>query len=183
MKAVNQKRFAVPLRLKTIDTEGTISGYASTFGSIDHHKEVIEKNAFKRTLQEWQSKDKLPKMLWQHNVVEPIGVWESIEEDSVGLKVSGRLLLDVQKGKEAHALLKSGAVDGLSIGFRVAQSHVDKKRNVRVITDLDLYEISLVTYAANPEAQVNCVKSRESDGCSGLVNAMESHVIFLSKFI
>ena len=176
MNTVNYKRFAVPLCLKNIDQEGVIQGYASTYGTIDHHQEVIEKNAFKRTLNEWRCKNKLPKMLWQHSMVEPIGVWEDLKEDSIGLKVKGRLLLDVQKGKEAYALLKSGAVDGLSIGFRVAESYVDKSSKVRIITDLDLYEISLVTYGANPEAQVTSVKYAEKDASSTLLQGMQSHM-------
>jgi HK97 family phage prohead protease len=98
-------------------------------------------------------------MLWMHDPGFPIGLWLSIREDENGLAVEGRLALRTQKGAEAYELLKMGALTGLSIGYRVISSQIDTKRKVRVLTDVDLFEISLVTFPANEAARINDVKS------------------------
>lgn len=145
---------------KMLDEEsGTFEGYASVFGQVDAQHEVVQPGAFRNTLEHIRKTKNMPKMLWQHDPTMPIGTWEEIREDEYGLYVRGRLLLDVQKGKDAYALLKSGVVEGLSIGFQVKQSHRDK--DVRVLDEIDLFEISLVTFMANPLAKVTSCKSWE----------------------
>jgi len=138
--------------------EGRISGYASVFDVVDQQGDRIVKGAFQNSMHEWRQKGQMPKMLWQHNVSEPIGVWKSIQEDEKGLYVEGRLLLDLQKGKEAYALVKENVVDSFSIGFRIVQSVSGKKKDVRLLTEVDLFEISLVTFAANTSARILNVK-------------------------
>ena len=93
----------------------------------------------------------------------PIGVFTSIKEDEHGLKVKGQLAMNVQAGKEAYELLKMGALDGLSIGFRVNPKKVsyEKRTNKRIIEELDLMEISLVTFPMNPQATIRSVKGQE----------------------
>ena len=100
-------------------------------------------------------------MLWQHNSAEPIGVYESIREDDIGLWIEGRLLLDLEKGKEAYILLKNQAIRGLSIGFIPLAWEWETRENkrIRVLKEIDLWEISLVTFPANPKALVDDVKS------------------------
>ena len=144
--------------LKYQNDEGFISGYASVFGIKDHHGEIVERGAFKRSLENWTEKGQFPKLLWQHDTREPIGIWKSVVEDHYGLRVEGQLLLDVQRAREVHTLLKSRAIDGLSIGYTIQESHKDQK-GVRLLTNLNLLEISLVTFGANPDAQVTVVKS------------------------
>jgi HK97 family phage prohead protease len=93
-----------------------------------------------------------------HDPTQPIGIWQSIREDGNGLHVEGRLALRTQKGGEAYELLKLGALTGLSIGYRVVASQIDAKRKARILTDVDLFEISLVTFPANEAARVSEVK-------------------------
>jgi HK97 family phage prohead protease len=92
------------LALDRLEEEGSFSGYASVFDHVDQQKDRVIHGAFRDTL----ARDALPKMLWQHNPQEPIGVWQIVEEDHKGLYVQGQLLLDLQKAKEAHTLMKRG---------------------------------------------------------------------------
>lgn len=151
----------LPLELKALADDGTFEGYGSIFGNVDDYGEVVMPGAFAASLAA-AAKGKVPsvKMLWQHNWDQPIGVWESLEEDSKGLKVRGRLLVDAcAQAAEAHALLKAGAVDGLSIGYRTEKSETDpEKEDIRRLTKLKLMEVSIVTFAANDKAQVEAVK-------------------------
>jgi phage head maturation protease len=93
----------------------------------------------------------------------PIGVFEKISEDEKGLYVKGQLALQTQAGKEAYELLKMGALSGLSIGFRTNEKgyHYDKRSKKRIIEDVELMEVSLVTFPMNPKAQVDMVKSED----------------------
>ncbi|MDR0633193.1 MAG: HK97 family phage prohead protease [Holosporales bacterium] len=146
-------------QIKAFGTEpGTFEGYASVFGNIDYHREIVAKGAFTRSLRRWKEQEQLPKMLWQHDQTSPIGVWEEMYEDDYGLFVRGRILLDIQKGKDVYALLKSKVVDGLSIGFQTKIAHQDGE--CRVLDDVDLFEVSLVTFMANPSAKVTACKQR-----------------------
>jgi HK97 family phage prohead protease len=101
-------------------------------------------------------------MLWQHDARPPIGVWEDIRETAAGLEVKGRLVLQVQRAREALALLKAGAVDALSIGFSVMRdgAEFDRERALRRIKAVELWEISVVTFPANPKARVDRIKAR-----------------------
>jgi HK97 family phage prohead protease len=101
------------------------------------------------------------KMLWQHDPALPIGVWDELIEDARGLFVSGRLDLAVAKAREVHALMKSGAVDGLSIGFKVERARRDPATGVRRLEKIDLWEISAVTFPMLPQARVSQVKGAE----------------------
>jgi HK97 family phage prohead protease len=99
------------------DQPGVFSGYASLFGIADSQGDVVERGAFRASLEAWRTKGRRPAMLWQHDPNEPIGLWTDLKEDAVGLRVEGRLLLSVQSGAEAHEHLKMGTVSGLSIGY------------------------------------------------------------------
>jgi HK97 family phage prohead protease len=92
-------------------------------------------------------------MLWQHDPTQPIGIWDEVREDATGLWVKGRILAEVEKGREAAALLQAGAIDGLSIGYRTVKSERDG-RGRRLLTELELWEVSLVTFPMLPEARV-----------------------------
>jgi len=138
---------------------GLIAGYASFFDIIDQHRDRVAKGAFAKTLRAWRLSGKTPKMLWQHDPKQPIGVWTRLQEDGQGLYVEGRLTLGVVRADEAYLLMKEGALDGLSIGFRTIEAVQDKDHKARVILDIDLIEISLVTFGANARAIVHQVKS------------------------
>ena len=148
-----------PLAVKALGEDGLFVGYASVFGTIDSYKEVVAKGAFKLSLHRWKSKNAAPAMLWMHDPTMPIGLWVAMSEDENGLVVQGRLALSTQKGREAYELLKMKALTGLSIGYRVVTSKIDSKRKVRVLTEVDLFEVSLVTFPANDAARVTAVKA------------------------
>ncbi len=152
------KHLSCALRVKSLGGDGVFRGYASTFGELDQQNEIVASGAFSRTLLKWRRHGRTPALLWMHDPTQPIGIWQSVTEDKSGLHVEGRLALRTQKGMEAYELLKLGALTGLSIGYRVVSSQIDAKRHARVLTDVDLFEISLVTFPANESARVDDVK-------------------------
>lgn len=147
------------LSIKSMDNEGVFTGYASVFDKVDLQNEIVAAGAFDRSLGSWRMQGTTPAMLWMHDPTQPIGLWLSLQEDQNGLAVRGKLALRTQKGAEAYELLKLKALTGLSIGYRVVSSRIDPKRKARVLTDVELFEISLVTFPANEAARVNGVKS------------------------
>lgn len=154
-----KKTADLPLILKSLSENGTFSGYASVFNIMDHDEEEVIPGAFADSLINWRTKGKMPKMLWQHDVKEIIGVWEDIYEDHCGLFVKGKLLLDVQKAREAYTLMQAGALDGLSVGFIPIKAGRNPSTRARQLKRVDLFEISLVTFAANPLAKVTRFKN------------------------
>lgn len=133
-----------------IVTDGTIiSGYASLFGKSDQGGDIVEQGAYAASL----AKGRSIKMLWQHDPAQPIGVWDEVREDDRGLWVKGRLLTDVAKGREAASLIGAGAIDGLSIGYRTVKARKDDKGG-RLLSELELWEVSLVTFPMLPDARV-----------------------------
>ncbi|HUX80099.1 MAG TPA: HK97 family phage prohead protease [Alphaproteobacteria bacterium] len=137
--------------------KGLIAGYASYFDIVDQTRDRIIKGAFTKTLRAWRLAGKMPKMLWQHDPKQPIGVWTHLHEDNQGLYAEGRLTLGVAKADEAFLLLKEGALEGLSIGFHIIKAQQDRERKARILLDIDLVEISLVTFGANAKATVSVV--------------------------
>lgn len=140
---------------------GKFEGYGSVFGNKDLGNDVIERGAFAKSLK--RKKPKNVKLLYQHKSDMPIGVFDEIKEDDHGLFVKGRLALNTQAGKEAYELMKMGALDGLSIGFKVNPDMVsyDKRSMRRHIKEVDLMEVSLVTFPMNPKATIRAVKARD----------------------
>jgi len=136
---------------------GWIAGYGSFFDVLDHQRDRISKGAFTRTLRAWRLSGKKPKMLWQHDPKQPIGVWTHLEEDGQGLYVKGRLALGVPRADEAYLLMRQGVIDGLSIGFRTIEAIRDKHQKGRILLDIDLIEISLVTFGVNAKATATVI--------------------------
>ena len=159
MSQITKSLRSANFQLSSVDQKGLFAGYASVFDIVDDQDDIVLPGAFKQSLAEWEGMNKWPKMLWQHNLREPIGRWLFLEEDKKGLYVEGQLLLDVQKAKEAYSLMKAKAVDGLSIGYQVLKAKHDHKKCVRYISQLELLEISVVTFAANSDAQITKVKN------------------------
>lgn len=149
------------LSIKATGDDGSIEGYGSVFGVKDAYDDIIAPGAFKASLTAHKQADTMPAMLWQHDADEPIGVWLEMVEDERGLRIKGRLALDTVRGKEAHALLKMGALNGLSIGFVSKQWSYDRETDIRTLTELDLWEVSLVTFPANGKARVTNVKAAD----------------------
>lgn len=134
---------------------GTLSGYASVFGPpADQHGDIVAPGAFAKSI----AAGVRPLMLWSHDLSEPIGAWTDVREDQTGLHVTGRLTLETRRGAEAYALLRDGALNGLSIGFR-AVGFEEREDGGRLLTDIDLAEVSLVTLPSASRARVSSVKS------------------------
>lgn len=147
--------------LKALNEDGTFEGYGSVFGVKDSYDEIVAPGAFAESLNQQKSSGTLPAMLWQHRSAEPIGVYTSMVEDHLGLKVSGQLALATVRGAEAYALLKMKAISGLSIGFNTREDSFDRVTGIRTLKKVDLWEVSLVTFPANESARVQGVKSIE----------------------
>jgi HK97 family phage prohead protease len=140
-----------------IDNDGVVEGYASLFGEIDQARDMVMPGAFTRTLAT-RGVRRVP-MLFQHDPAEPIGVWLELREDHLGLKARGKLIPDVQRSREIFALVRDGAIDGLSIGFRTVKGRVDPRSRVRKLDQVDLWEISIVTFPLLAGARVHAVKA------------------------
>ena len=155
-----EQKFAGPDGVKFAAATGEIEGDASRFGEVDKGRDVVMPGAFKSALARGP---KTVKMLWQHDPHQPIGVWEEMEEDATGLRVKGRLILDVAKAREAAALLDAGAIEGLSIGYRTedAVSAMQDGKAVRQLKAVDLWEVSLVTFPMLPTATVRSRKAED----------------------
>ena len=149
------------LQIKAAGDDGTVEGYGSVFGVRDNYDDVIAKGAFVKSLKDHKAAGTMPAMLWQHDADKPIGVWTEMVEDEKGLRIKGQLAMETVKGKEAHALLKMGALNGLSIGFMSKEWAYDRETEVRTLTAIDLWEVSLVTFPANEKARVTNVKSAD----------------------
>ncbi|TRW96865.1 HK97 family phage prohead protease [Paracoccus sp. M683] len=135
-------------------TEGSvIEGYASLFGLTDQGGDAVMPGAFAASLKKLAAKSDKVRMLWQHDPTRPIGVWDEIREDERGLWVKGRLLPEVAQAREAAALIQAGAIDGLSIGYRTIRATRDQKGR-RMLAEVELWEVSLVTFPMLPEAKV-----------------------------
>jgi HK97 family phage major capsid protein/HK97 family phage prohead protease len=164
------------------DGAGLITGYASVFeGEPDSYGDIVAKGAFTKSLAEHKSAASSPLLLWQHDPSEPIGVWLELREDATGLLVTGHLILDTRRGQEAYSLLKAGALNGLSIGYRPRSSE-RRAGGGRILRDLELIEISLVSIPAASRARVTSVKTAEAAQPAAMGAAIErSHIMAVEK--
>ena len=145
------RKFDSDLALKD---DAEIAGYASLFGSADQGGDVVQPGAYGASLARLLKGGGTVKMLWQHDPTRPIGVWDEVREDSRGLYVRGRLLTEVQAAREALVLLQAGAIDGLSIGYRTLRAE-KAGGGQRLLHEIELWEVSLVTFPMLPEARVS----------------------------
>ncbi|OFJ47668.1 phage prohead protease [Janthinobacterium lividum] len=147
------------LQIKASGEDGSVEGYGSVFGVRDNYDDVIVAGAFQASLVAHRAAGTMPAMLWQHDATEPIGIWTEIVEDAKGLRMKGMLALDTARGKEAYALLKMGALNGLSIGFMSKKWSYEG--DLRILAEVDLWEVSMVTFPANEAARITSVKSAD----------------------
>jgi HK97 family phage prohead protease len=157
------------------DESGIFSGYGAYFGNEDAYSDVIERGAFKDTIKEWKGRRKWPPMLLQHgggmfsespDGMLPVGQWTHMEEDSKGLKVEGKLFaLNTERGQYIYEGLRSGALDGLSIGYKVREQRRGTRAGEpeRTLLNIDLWEVSIVTFPANDKARITGVKTLTAD--------------------
>lgn len=153
------KTLSFGLELKELSDAGEITGYGAVFNNVDEYGDRIVPGAFAKSLAKHAASGSMPMMLWNHNPNDPIGVWTEMAEDKKGLKVKGRLVMEVARAKEVYALLKAGAMKGLSIGYRTVADQIEG--NVRMLKELDLWEVSPVTFPANAKAGITGVKAAD----------------------
>lgn len=154
------KKLSFDAELKAVGIEGEvgkIKGYGSIFGNKDSYGDIVQKGAFLKSISE-----RVPKMLYQHNPDDPIGVWKSIKEDESGLYMEGEINMEIPRGKDVYSLVKQGALDGLSIGFRTVDEEYSEK-GLRLLNQVDLFEVSIVTFPANEVATITDVRSIMGD--------------------
>ncbi len=173
---MTHERRCVPFELKAVASDDAVpmsfEGYGSVFNTVDSYNDTIAKGAFRSTLKEWRGQGRLPKLLLQHggggffsqnaDDLVPIGKWDEMREDDHGLYVRGHLFdVDTDRTKSTYAAMQAGELDGLSIGFRTRKSKMDDESGIRTLTDVQLFEVSLVTFPANDPARVTEVRSSE----------------------
>lgn len=151
-------KFSPPQAALTVTEGHRIGGYASVFGRRDKGGDTVMPGAYSASLQRMAARGDQVRMLWQHDPAQPIGLWDEVVEDAHGLRVAGRLLPEVARAREARALLLAGAVDGLSIGYRTLRAEAVPGAGRKLI-ELDLWEVSLVTFPMQSEARI----TRKSD--------------------
>lgn len=160
----------LPFEIKSVADSGMVEGVISAFGGVDAYGDKIERGAYAKSLKRLaESGRKLP-VLYQHDPARPIGVWSDLHETDAGLVGKADLALEVPDAGMAHALARKGALTGISIGYEVAPGGARNDGNVRVLSDIILWEASLVTFPADPKARVTGVKS------GNLIEAVEQLV-------
>jgi HK97 family phage prohead protease len=152
------EHLALEVKFSEPSEAGEFTGIASVFGETDMLGDTIAAGAFRKSLAAHQAKGRMPLLLWMHDITAPIGRWLDVRETAQGLAVKGRLILDTVRGREAYALLKERALDGLSIGFRTIKSV--RTKTGRLLQEVQLEEISLVALPALASARVTSVKSQ-----------------------
>jgi Escherichia/Staphylococcus phage prohead protease len=161
-----------PCDLKSVEADGTFTGYASLFNEVDLGQDLVMPGAFRDSLRLRGARG--VKLLFQHDPNEPIGVWLELAEDARGLFARGRLMPEVTRAREVLSLMRAGALDGLSIGFRTVKGRTDPATGVRRLHAIDLWEISVVTFPMLPEARVSAVKRRHSVAGTGSARLLRS---------
>ena len=152
----------VPFEIKegSLDESGCFEGYGSTFGGKpDDGGDVVVEGAFVKSLSAGGRNGTGVAMLWQHDPHQPVGVWNELVEDSKGLKVRGQLAVETQLGHDAQVLMKMGALRGLSIGYGIKEYEYNKDKSMRFLKELDLWEISPVTFPMNTRATITSIKA------------------------
>lgn len=158
--AQRETKFA-PVDVRDIKLDGRFSGYASLFGAIDQGNYMVAQGAFSGSLKNRKPSD--VRMLFQHDPDQPIGCWKKIIEDEKGLYVEGKITRGVRRSEEVLELMREGALDGLSIGFKTKRARVNPATKVRIIMAADLWEISIVTFPLLEEARIETVKSAQQN--------------------
>lgn len=156
MMHITETKFA-RAALDRVAEDGTFAGYAALFGKADLGRDVVLPGAFRASLARRGAAG--IRMLFQHDPREPIGTWLDIREDGEGLYVRGRLTTGVARARDVLSLMRAGALDGLSIGYRTVRGRTDAKTGHRSLIEVDLWEISVVTFPMQPEARVAQVKT------------------------
>lgn len=145
---------SIVCEIKAMEDDNIIEGYGAFFNNVDSHREKIQRGAFAKTIKE--NKNRI-KYLWQHDMREPIGKILEIYEDEKGLYLKAKIS-ETDTGKKAMQLVRDGILNEMSIGFETIKDDYETQKNIRTLKEIKLYEVSLVTLASNPMAQVTAYK-------------------------
>ena len=162
------------LRFEAPTDAGEFSGYAALFDERNGHGEIVRRGAFRASLDQHRAAGTKPVMLWSHDPSDIVGVWHEVREDEKGLFVRGQLIVSTTRGREAHDLLKAGALNGLSIGFRVLKGGETRQSGARILTGIDVREISLVGMPSAGNARITSIRNlhgRSSESTAAFVAA------------
>lgn len=162
---MDHKTIQASFEVKQVSDEGIIEGYGNVFDVKDHALDITMKGAFTKSLQSIKSNGKTLPLLYQHKADEPIGVFTELSEDQHGLKVKAQINLDTQKGREVLSLIKQKAISGLSIGYRTIREEWDSKQKANLLHELEVHEISAVTFPCNEASRIDRVKSLLEHSC------------------
>ncbi|HEY6527267.1 MAG TPA: HK97 family phage prohead protease [Cellvibrionaceae bacterium] len=155
-----KQRLNFGLSIKSLDKSGEFEAYGSVFGVKDSQSDIVVPGAFQKSLGNWRVKNRMPAMLWQHKMDEPIGIYTDMQEDENGLYMKGQLLIDDDPlAKRAYAHMKAGSLTGFSIGYNLVDWEYDKTKEAYLLKEIDLWEVSIVTFASNDEARLTEVKN------------------------
>lgn len=150
----------INFEIKHVDLDtGIIEGYGNVFNVKDLVNDITAPGAFAKSIEAHKQSGTAPVMLWQHDPNKVIGVWTDISEDEKGLKLRGQLVKGIQLADEAMLLLKAKALNGLSIGYRVKDSEYDRTQKATILKEVDLHEVSVVTFPANTSSRIERVKA------------------------
>lgn len=174
---------SLPLLEVRTQAQGLIEGYASVFNGVDSYGDTIVPGAYQASLAKHKAEGTVPVMLWSHNMNAPIGRWHSFKEDAHGLLVSGQINLKTSAGKDAFEHLQAGDLNGLSIGYRVAKDGSKYVNGVRQLTAIELHEVSVVAFPADPAARITAVKfaDRKPTTVRELEDALEQQLGFTRR--
>ncbi|ENM2831969.1 HK97 family phage prohead protease [Vibrio cholerae] len=156
------KKQYLDLEIKSLDSNqeiGLFTAYANTKWHVDNARDCTVDNAYSRSIRLAKETGRMPKMLLQHDHNKVIGVWLEMEEDEHGLRVKGQLALNTTLGRETYELMKLGALDSLSIGYIVKEEQYNPEQRITYLIDLDIKEISIVTFPCDEQSLVDSVKS------------------------
>lgn len=157
---LNKKRLDIPFEIKSVNDSGAFTGYGSVFGVKDTYSDIVVKGAFTKSLNKWKKNGRLPALLWQHKMDEPIGYYTKMVEDDNGLYLEGQLLIeDDPLARRAHAHMRAKSLSGLSIGYALNDYDYDNEKDAFILKEIDLWEVSVVTFPANDEARIFDVKT------------------------
>ena len=156
---MSDTRLSLPLQTKFADlsAKGEFTGLASPYGNVDLQGDIVMPGAFDRSLAEHKSRGSTPALLWHHRMDEPIGRIHGLTESQKGLEITGKLTLGVPRADDAYKLMSDGAL-GLSIGYQATDTG-EGTGGVRLLKQVDLHEVSAVSYPANPQAKITDFKS------------------------
>jgi hypothetical protein len=154
-------------------TTGEFTCYGNVKGNIDHALDRTLDGAYQNSIDEHMKNGTMPKMFWMHKAYDlPVGVWLEMKEDQKGLWLKGRLS-DTTMGRDIEALAKDGALDSFSIGYYVAQEKWNQELHCNDLIELDIKEVSWVTYACNEESLLQDIKSKMDEGDLPTVRELE----------